>query len=725
MLTILKKVLPSRVKTRLLLAVGLLIAILITVPVVLQLTGSLRQAREQGRMQAEELATRAIDQLHETEEKLLLVAQTVAHMPAATRFLAERDRPALLALCMPLYKQLRQHMELNVFHFHLPPATSFLRLQKPEKYGDDLSGFRKTVVDVNRTLKPISAIEVGRAGMSVRAVVPVMYSEPGSTGERHVGSVEFGAPLKQAFVDSVKKLLGADIALLVPDGQGFKIQAATYAADLSSGRAAILRRVMNTEKMTTIEGEIKGREVMIAYRPVTDYSGKVVGILAVPSDISAELAGAHSKALVTIGVGLAAILLVQGVIWLLFNRLVNRPLDELTRRLELASQGDLTQTMDSSHIREVNCSELLECNRPDCSMYGRTGYCWEEAGSLATNIQCPRILSGELDSCTLCRKVFGSTVRDEFSELTVYFNGFLANVTRMVGEIRANSEQLNQTSNALGSVSSQLDASTSETASRAESVAAAAEEMSANMSSVAAATEEAAANVNVMSTAAEEIGSTIGEIQENTANARKITGQAVDEAADISVKVDELGSAAVDIGKVTETITEISSQTNLLALNATIEAARAGEAGKGFAVVANEIKDLAKQTAEATGEIKKRIEGIQHSTDITVDGIRKITDIIREIDEIVTFIAGAIEEQGHTMTELTSNVQQAGQGISEVSENVAQSSGVSREIADDVAQVNSATEQVAKGSRQVHDRAAELQQLAADLQKMIDRFKLS
>ncbi len=725
MLTILKKVLPSRVKTRLLLAVGLLIAILITVPVVLQLTGSLRQAREQGRMQAEELATRADEQLHETEQKLLLVAQTVAHMPAADRFLAERDRPALLALCMPLYKQLRQHMELNVFHFHLPPATSFLRLQKPEKYGDDLSGFRKTVVDVNRTLKPISAIEVGRAGMSVRAVVPVMYSEPGSTGERHVGSVEFGAPLKQAFVDSVKKLLGADIALLVPDGQGFKIQAATYAADLSSGRAAILRRVMNTEKMTTIEGEIKGREVMIAYRPVTDYSGKVVGILAVPADISAELASAHSKALVTIGVGLAAILLVQGVIWLLFNRLVNRPLDELTRRLELASQGDLTQTMDSSHIREVNCSELLECNKPDCSMYGRTGYCWEEAGSLATNIQCPRILSGELDSCSMCRKVFGSTVRDEFSELTVYFNGFLANVTRMVGEIRANSEQLNQTSNALGSVSSQLDASTAETASRAESVAAAAEEMSANMSSVAAATEEAAANVNVMSTAAEEIGSTIGEIQENTANARKITGQAVDEAADISVKVDELGSAAVDIGKVTETITEISSQTNLLALNATIEAARAGEAGKGFAVVANEIKDLAKQTAEATGEIKKRIEGIQHSTDITVDGIRKITDIIREIDEIVTFIAGAIEEQGHTMTELTSNVQQAGQGISEVSENVAQSSGVSREIADDVAQVNSATEQVAKGSRQVHDRAAELQQLAADLQKMIDRFKLS
>jgi methyl-accepting chemotaxis protein len=45
-----------------------------------------------------------------------------------------------------------------------------------------------------------------------------------------------------------------------------------------------------------------------------------------------------------------------------------------------------------------------------------------------------------------------------------------------------------------------------------------------------------------------------------------------------------------------------------------IEAARAGDAGKGFAVVATEVKELAKQTAEATEDIRGRIEGIQSST---------------------------------------------------------------------------------------------------------------
>lgn len=92
-------------------------------------------------------------------------------------------------------------------------------------------------------------------------------------------------------------------------------------------------------------------------------------------------------------------------------------------------------------------------------------------------------------------------------------------------------------------------------------------------------------------------------------------------------------------------ITEISEQTNLLALNATIEAARAGEAGKGFAVVANEIKELARQTADATSEIKEQIEGIQGSTSGTVSEIDEILKVINDVNEIVSNIATAVEEQ--------------------------------------------------------------------------------
>jgi methyl-accepting chemotaxis protein len=198
----------------------------------------------------------------------------------------------------------------------------------------------------------------------------------------------------------------------------------------------------------------------------------------------------------------------------------------------------------------------------------------------------------------------------------------------------------------------------------------------------------------------------------------------VKQAADISEKVDELGSAALDIGKVTETIADISAQTNLLALNATIEAARAGEAGKGFAVVANEIKDLAKQTAQATGEIKERIDGIQNSTNVTVAGIKKISDIITEIDTIVSGIAISLDEQSATMSELTTNIVQAGEGISEVSENVAQSSVVSQQISADISEVNRSVNEISTDTGEVRRNAEELRLLSQSLKSLIEKFKI-
>ena len=135
----------------------------------------------------------------------------------------------------------------------------------------------------------------------------------------------------------------------------------------------------------------------------------------------------------------------------------------------------------------------------------------------------------------------------------------------------------------------------------------------------------------------------------------------------------------------TETITNISAQTNLLALNATIEAARAGTAGKGFAVVANEIKELAKQTAEATEDIKARIAGIQNSTGTAITDIGQITTVIRDVGTIVTSIAAAIEEQATVTKDVAGNIAQASSGVREANERVSQTAEVSKSIARDIA----------------------------------------
>jgi methyl-accepting chemotaxis protein len=362
-------------------------------------------------------------------------------------------------------------------------------------------------------------------------------------------------------------------------------------------------------------------------------------------------------------VGMVGLGVIMVLIYVLFNKLVNRPVMALTEMAHSLREGDFTQTVKVAGRNELNhiCSRM-------------------------------NMVSEELRN--------------------------------MVKGIVGDSDTLATAASQLSSISEQMSSGADQTSGKSNTVATAAEEMSSNMNAVAAATEQAATNVGMVATAAEEMTATINEIAQNSEKARSITADAVSQTKNASDKVDELGSAAQEIGKVTEAITEISEQTNLLALNATIEAARAGEAGKGFAVVANEIKELAKQTAEATVEIKNKVGGIQNSTEDTVSEIGQISKVVNDVNEIVSTIATAVEEQSVTTQEIAGNVTQASTGIQEVTENVAQSSSVSGEIARDIADVNQASGEISNSSSQVNLSAEELTKLAEQLKKVVSKFKV-
>ena len=317
-----------------------------------------------------------------------------------------------------------------------------------------------------------------------------------------------------------------------------------------------------------------------------------------------------------------------------------------------------------------------------------------------------------------------ATTKDEVGELAKWFNTFIEKLQGIIKDIAGGVETLSSSSTELSAISEQMTQGIQNVSDKSNTVSAAAEEMSANMNNVAAAMEQSATNTNMVATASEEMSSTIGEIAQNAEKARGISDEAAHKASTASTNMDQLGTAANSIGKVIETITDISEQVNLLALNATIEAARAGEAGKGFAVVANEIKELAKQTAEATGDIKEKIEGIQGTTTTTVGQIAEITQVINDVNDVVATIATAVEQQSAATKEIATNVSQASKGIQEVNENVNQSSAVSAEISKDIAGVSTSMDEMSTSSGQVNLSAQELSQLSESLKRMVDQFKV-
>jgi methyl-accepting chemotaxis protein len=161
-----------------------------------------------------------------------------------------------------------------------------------------------------------------------------------------------------------------------------------------------------------------------------------------------------------------------------------------------------------------------------------------------------------------------------------------------------------------------------------------------------------------------------------------------------------------------------------LALNATIEAARAGDAGKGFAVVAGEIKELARKTADATKDIRERINAIQSSTKTAMGDIGRIAGVIKTVNEIVPQMAAAIEEQSVVTRDVAAHIAQATTGITESNEQVLQTTLVSADIATDIATISETVAGIQAESDQVQQSATGMLTLAGQLTVMVADFKM-
>lgn len=229
------------------------------------------------------------------------------------------------------------------------------------------------------------------------------------------------------------------------------------------------------------------------------------------------------------------------------------------------------------------------------------------------------------------------------------------------------------------------------------SVSASTEELNANMQSIAGAARDSNENIGSVQTSIQELTTASRDIAENTVKATAVSKAAMAEVTSALALVNELTGAAKEIDAVTTTISEISDQTKLLALNATIEAARAGEMGKGFAVVAKEVKDLASQTNTATKDIQTKIGIIHEVTRRTVAAITTINDVMKNVNEAITSIAAAAEEQSVTTTDIAENVVAATDRIREMTSSVGEGAIAVHDVSKSIVEASNLANDVARG----------------------------
>jgi methyl-accepting chemotaxis protein len=241
--------------------------------------------------------------------------------------------------------------------------------------------------------------------------------------------------------------------------------------------------------------------------------------------------------------------------------------------------------------------------------------------------------------------------QDEIAELMQSLVHMQASLSRVVIDVRENSD----------------------------SVATASAEIAAGNLDLSARTEQQASALQQTAASMEELGSTVRQTADNAQQANQLAAGASDVAASGGVTVGRvietmkgIHESSRKIADIIGVIDGIAFQTNILALNAAVEAARAGEQGRGFAVVASEVRSLAQRSAQAAKEIKTLIstsvERVGQGTALVdqagvtmteiVASIRRVTDIMGEISAATAEQSSGVAQVGEAVTQMDRTTQQ-------------------------------------------------------------------
>lgn len=660
------------IKTRITLIAGLVIIV-----VVAALSGaSLWNAQKMlktSELQTEKLVEQGIqDEFVNRMDRAKSSVLSMTMNPDVAKALAQQDRATVARLVQPVFDEIKKE-GFSQLQFHLAPAISFYRAHSPNKFGDDLSKIRPTVVAANTEHKIVEGLEEGVEGYGFRVVVPVKYQD------QWVGTVEYGMDFGEDFLRALQEKNPGEyyIYLLAPSTsmvKNVKENGGLLAGTGEDNFAVpdnMLKALSDGQAQFMVSKDSRSNVLLI---PFKDYRGDVKGYIktvisreGVLQELSALQRWIMMVGTLVLGLGLIAGYFVS----LTFTR----PLLHLT----------------------------------------------DNAGALATGnlkIDIKTNWYGELETLALAMKKMLENTKE-----------ICSSINQAVGKVERSTKEISGAVDLTSQGTDQVAKSVSQVASGAQTIAQRTSEMNRQSEGI-------TSSVQTLAQHMERIANSTSEVSARTDNGEEIIKNLAEKMRTFAGKVDRIQSGSQilkeqtgQIRGITQIITGISDQTNLLALNAAIEAARAGEAGRGFAVVAEEVRKLAEGSRESASQIATLIDQVTLNVENSAEATEEAVYLIKEQSDIgdraleqFMEISQGTQAVVHLLGVMEEEVQRVVQMEQIITTSVSEITGLCQEDAAAAEEMAASTEEMSATIFTIGESVRELIRLMEELKVQSERF---
>lgn len=328
--------------------------------------------------------------------------------------------------------------------------------------------------------------------------------------------------------------------------------------------------------------------------------------------------------------------------------------------------------------------------------------------------------------------------KDEIGVISTALEEMREQLSRLIETVKDNAVELSTSTESLSKIMEETSHAVTENAQGIEQLAETATDQANGADVISRNAYELGDNIDQSKELIEHAHDTVKEAgqlsnlgQEKIGHLDVVSTETNEVAIAIEKGVVEVEQAIENMINFVDTIKAISEQTNLLALNASIEAARAGEAGRGFAVVAEEIRKLSIETNEATEQINGLILNVKEKVGVSVNDAGEVKGLtqkqagaLNEVMVVFKDITDALNVMVEKMDGVMTSTHTVENMKNDIVRAIEEMTGMTEMASATYQEISASTEEQTASIQEVTALAIRNQEVADELQKDVQRFKI-